>query len=807
MQRSVLFAVFAALALESTAHADRLSAARAQPLIETSHSVELAIDGDVARYKVRRTFANSGTRSEEASLRIQLAHGAAVTGLRIRARDRWYDGELMDAEQAREKYRELTGLGSAVPKDPALLQWVWADRVHLQVFPVLPGSVNTVEYTLTAPLEYRAGRYVVTYPHVEQAEDSLALADPVIRVNPGHGDARTDVFVAGRRVAPNEPVVILPPPPLPWIGDGEADAGASYVFSKISIDRSEPIKSATVDLEIDHTFSGDLAVSLVTPAGEHLRVTEGKGGENDIRGSFEVELPAGLASQGDWHLVVSDHAGLDIGTLDAWSLTLATTNGAAKVQGSAADLPRFIPDAPGNEGAAGHVMIEVAAPKIRHLDARLGRVVASEAHGFARLEIDAAPRMGELPRKASVVFVVDASRSVDEEHLATQLRVAAAYLSHVPDASVEVVAFDRGARRVFGEFVGAGEFTAALAKARQAGKLALHNGSAIDAGLGLAAELLADRRGPTRIVALTDARLRTRFSNTMADQALAAGPAATVTHVVIPEEGGPAQLERDDTHALAPIAGRHHGVLFSAYAPADDKTVAGEMLGLVRPIGIDHFKIRGIDLTGADEAPEVLREGTAYRAMQATPDPTRRVVLSGKVWAAPFRRVVGTTESFDIATAAFVFSEDEHHELSEDEMRVVAYRGRAVSPVTSYLAVEPGVRPAVDGLEIELGNVGLIGRGGGGGGTGHGSIGVATPPPSFAKLLADDITRCARTHVPTGSWSVELAVETTSREIVDVEAKQASHPAMRSCLVEATWALDLPLASWPERETYRVTLP
>jgi hypothetical protein len=807
MKRSALLAVFAALALESTAHADRLTVARAQPLIETSHSVELTIDGDVARYKVRRTFANSGTRSEEASVRIQLAHGAAVTGLRIRARDRWYDGELMDAEEARQKYQELTGIGSAVAKDPALLQWVWADRVHLQVFPVLPGSVNTVEYTLTAPLEYRDGRYIVTYPHVEQAEDSLALADPVIRVNPGHGDARTDVFVAGRRVAPNEPVVVLPPPPLPWVGDGEASPDASYVFSKVSIDRSELVNSATVDLEIDHTFSGDLTVTLVTPAGEHLPVTDGKGGENDIRGRFEVELPVGLSSQGDWHLVVSDHAGLDIGTLDAWSLALVPTVAAAKIEQAAADLPRFIPDAPGGEGAAGHVMIEVAAPKIRHLDARLGRVVASDAHGFARLEIDAAPRIGELPRKASVVFVVDASRSVDEEHLATQLRIAQAYLSHVPDASVELVAFDRAARRVFGEFVAAAEFAPALAKAQQAGKLALHNGSAIDAGLGLAGELLAARRGPTRIVALTDARLRTRFANSLADQALAAAPAATVTHVVIPEEGGPALLRRDDAHVLAPIAGRHHGVLFSAFAPADDKAVAGEMLGLVRPIGIDYFKIRGIDLAGAEEVPEVLREGAAYRAMQATPDPTRRVVLSGKIWAAPFRRVVGNTESFDIATAAFVFSEDEHHDLSEDEMRVVAYRGRAVSPVTSYLAVEPGVRPAVDGLEVGLGNVGLIGRGGGGGGSGMGSLGIARPPPSFAKLLADDITRCARTHVPTGSWSVELAVETTSLEIVDVEAKQASHPAMRTCLVEATWALDLPLADWPERETYRVTLP
>ena len=166
----LLLALLATLAPTGTAHADRLSATRAQPLVEVSHTVDVAIDEGVAVYRVRRTFANNGTRSEEASLRIALAHGAAVTGLRIRARERWYDGVLMDAEEARAKYQELTGIGAWEVKDPALMQWVWADQVHLQVFPVLPGAVSTVEYTLTAPLEYRGGRHVLTYPHTASVE-------------------------------------------------------------------------------------------------------------------------------------------------------------------------------------------------------------------------------------------------------------------------------------------------------------------------------------------------------------------------------------------------------------------------------------------------------------------------------------------------------------------------------------------------------------------------------------------------------------------------------------------------------------
>jgi hypothetical protein len=52
----------------------------------------------VAVYKVRRVFANAGTVADEAGLEIDLPYGAAATGLRIRARSRWYDGELLERE-------------------------------------------------------------------------------------------------------------------------------------------------------------------------------------------------------------------------------------------------------------------------------------------------------------------------------------------------------------------------------------------------------------------------------------------------------------------------------------------------------------------------------------------------------------------------------------------------------------------------------------------------------------------------------------------------------------------------------------
>jgi hypothetical protein len=802
---SVVLALLGALAPGLVAHADRLTVARAQPLVEVSHSVDVEIAQGVARYKVRRTFANNGTRADEASLRIELAHGAAVTGLRIRARDRWYDGDLMDAEEAREKYRELTGIGAWQVKDPALLQWVWADQVHLQVFPVSPGAVSTVEYTLTAPLEYREGRYVLSYPGFDpsRSSDSLPLAEPVLRVRPGHGDARTEIRVAGQRVAPDAPIVLMSPAPLAWIGEGEPDPGAGHVFSRLDVDRDEPVTAAKIKLEIDHTYSGDLRVELVTPGGQHLPVTRGSSDSNDIRGSFDVTLPPGSRSAGAWHLAVSDNAGLDVGTLDAWSMTLSPDRaGAAAIHAAGADLPRFIPDAPDSDGSGGHVLIEIEPPKIRTLDVRLGRVVASAEHGFSRLELDAAPRLGELPREASVVFVLDVSRSVEPELLAAQLRVVAAYLSHVRDAHVELVVFDRQARRVFGDFVTSGAFPGALDDARSHGKLGFGNGSALEQGLALAARTLADRRGPTRIVALTDARLRSSFVPGVAARELASGARSVITHVVIPEEGEVAELRRDDTHVLAGIAAAQRGVLFTAVVPEADKALPTQMLGLVRPVAIDDFKVGGIDLSGAAEVPASLREGVGYRAMIASAEPTRRVVVSGKIWARRLHRVVEHGEVFDDATAAFVFSEDEHHGLSDEEMRTVAFKGRAVSPVTSYLAIEPGVRPSIEGLlELEagsgfgVGGLGLMGTGRGGGG-------ASIPLPQLSELLDASVAACAKLHAAGSGWAVSLKVETTGPEIVDVAVTRGSHAPLRECVVAAAWALELPSAAWPERESH-----
>ena len=804
--------LLALMLVPAGAQADELSATRSQPLKEVSHSVALSIDGDVATYVVRRTFANTGTLAEEARLELDLPMGAAVTGLRIRARNRWYSAELMDRDEAAQKYQELTGLGAWEPKDPALLQWVWADQMRLQVFPVLPAGTNTVEYTLTAPLHYRQGRYVLSYPRADsESDDSLALATPVIRIDPGHGDVTTMVRVDGQPVAPDIPVVLQTPTAPPWVGEGSPSPNEGYAWSELEITEKGSAGSARVDVDIDHTYRGDLTLSLVTPSGVHVQLDDLSGDDNDVHQHFDVQLPGGTRADGTWHLLAADCAGLDVGTIDAWSLTLAEDDDPADPdyrQVASADVPVFIPDAPDGDGNEGLALIEIEAAPIHELEGRYGRAEVDDSLHFLRLDLEAAAELQPVPANASVVFVVDASHSAVD--VMDQLKLARGYMAHVPDAKAEVVLFRRFAERVTGDFVSNDDLWAALEKAEGEGRLDPGNGSALEEGLRVAGRALRGRRGPRRIVLFTDARLRTRFRVQDGEEAAGIAPRNTVTHLVVPgADQRETRLVRADDHELAPIAAKTEGVLFELedFLWHDDKAIKELTLDLVRPTTIDYFEVHGVDLDDAPTVPTTFHEGASYGFMMKSPESPSRITVKGKIWNRDFHRVIRPDRRFSRATAAFVFSEDG---LSYDQMMKLAMHGRAVSPVTSYLATEPGVRPSTIGLEgtgrggggmgegtIGLGSTGLIGKGGGGG--------SARKAFTIEELLEEGVQACVDTHAPTDGWRVDLDIESTSREIVDVEGKSGP-AALRKCMVEAAWAVRLTWNFADERKMHRVRL-
>lgn len=97
-------------------------------------------------------------------------------------------------------------------------------------------------------------------------------------------------------------------------------AGAS---NTINVPDDIAIGSLKVDLNVEHTYIGDLVLTLTkgdTTVTLHNRTG---GGTNDLKNTFSVTEFDGTSAAGEWTLHVSDHAGQDTGDVVSWTLHVA----------------------------------------------------------------------------------------------------------------------------------------------------------------------------------------------------------------------------------------------------------------------------------------------------------------------------------------------------------------------------------------------------------------------------------------------------------------------------------------------------
>lgn len=411
-----------------------------------------------------------------------------------------------------------------------------------------------------------------------------------------------------------------------------------------------------------------------------------------------------------------------------------------------------------------------------------------------RFEVDAALELERAPLAPRVVFVIDASHSEGPEGIAAQVELVAPYLANAPDALVEVVVTRRFAERLFGRFVSAAEVPGLLASS--AAKLTPGNGSNLDVGAAMAAQALSQVGGPGRVVLFTDTRLRAGFSNEATLHALRAAPADTIVHVVSRAAPGNEGLseQRDDSAALSGLASATGGIFLRVEGRATDFEQASRtLLGLVRPVRVDDFAVEGFDALTVEPT---LDEGTMVRLQGVAALPPAEVVVTGKVWAREFRRVVQVDTALRQRLPGLAVGVGALRELlSDDELRTAAFLSHAASPVTSFLAAPPDAAPSTAGL-VEAFGLGLSGssRCGCGGvitTSGCGGFGVSSNTDFEAQLrasLASGVRACEAT---TGAPATGVVfVEGTGDEVVSVEVTGASAP-MTACLTEAAWAVRL----------------
>src|SRR4029079_13407765 len=92
-------------------------------------------------------------------------------------------------------------------------------------------------------------------------------------------------------------------------------------------------------------------------------------------------------------------------------------------------------------------------------------------------------------------------------------------------------------------------------------------------------------------------------------------------------------------------------------------------------------------------------EGEAIERLEIDRETVRWAKLEGKLWGKRVEHRLSPDAGEARLWAALVVGSNLLDDLAEPEMMVLARRGRAVSPVTSYLAIEPGVRPSTEGID------------------------------------------------------------------------------------------------------------
>ncbi|MFH2007039.1 MAG: proprotein convertase P-domain-containing protein [bacterium] len=104
------------------------------------------------------------------------------------------------------------------------------------------------------------------------------------------------------------------------------DNNAAGVSSTINVPDDIAIGSLKVELNVEHTYIGDLRITL--SKGDTTVVLHDRqgGGADNLNKTFSVTELDGSSAQGEWTLHISDHAGQDTGQLLSWTLHVAGSN-------------------------------------------------------------------------------------------------------------------------------------------------------------------------------------------------------------------------------------------------------------------------------------------------------------------------------------------------------------------------------------------------------------------------------------------------------------------------------------------------
>jgi len=143
------------------------------------HRVHVEIEGQVARTTIDMAFTNEGDGLAEGTFVFPLPMGASVEELLMFIDGQAIEAKILDAREARAIYDAIV----RQYRDPALLEYIGANAIQANVFPIPPGETRQINITYSQVLEVDNGLVHYVYPlDVTRLTSRRTVADASISV-------------------------------------------------------------------------------------------------------------------------------------------------------------------------------------------------------------------------------------------------------------------------------------------------------------------------------------------------------------------------------------------------------------------------------------------------------------------------------------------------------------------------------------------------------------------------------------------------------------------------------------------------
>ncbi len=161
------------------------------------HRVNVTIDNQVATTHIDQVFVNEGETIAEGTYMFPIPQGATVSDFTM-----WVDGQaiqpqILEADEARQIYNDIV----RQLRDPALLEYVGANAVRANVFPIPPGDERRIEIEYQEVLDVENGLVHYVYPLDTERFSARPLEDASVTVEIISNDPVQSVYSPSHRVA------------------------------------------------------------------------------------------------------------------------------------------------------------------------------------------------------------------------------------------------------------------------------------------------------------------------------------------------------------------------------------------------------------------------------------------------------------------------------------------------------------------------------------------------------------------------------------------------------------------------------